>query len=113
MRNRVGLLLSFVFIIGWALAQESPRMKTVEPTNGKVGDEVTVSGENLDAKFVKKVYLTDGKVDLEMEVTQQTAELIKAKIPAKTKPGRYSLMVLTADKDPKLIEQPVRCTVEQ
>ena len=113
MRNCARLLVSFVFMLGWAFAQESPRMKTVEPANGKVGDEVTVSGENLDAKVVKKLYLTDGKDDIEMEVTQQTAEAIKAKIPAKAKPGRYSLMVLTAEKDPKLIEQPVKCTVEQ
>jgi|ERR1051326_4944801 hypothetical protein len=113
MKNAIRLLLSFAFILGWALAQESPRMKAVEPAAGKGGDEVTVSGENLDAKFVKKVYLTDGKDDIELEVTSQTAESIKAKIPAKAKPGRYSLMVLTADKDPKLIEQPVKCTVEQ
>ncbi len=113
MRNWVRLLSLAVFVSGWALAQESPRMKTVEPANGKAGDEITVSGENLDSKFVKKVYLTDGKQDIELEVTQQTAESIKVKIPSKAKPGRYSLMVLTADKDPKLIEQPVKCTVEQ
>ncbi len=88
-------------------------MKTVEPGNGKVGDELTVSGENLDSKFVKEVYLTDGKNDIKVEVTQQTAEAIKLKIPAKAKPGRYSLMVLTAEKSPKLIEQPVKCTVDQ
>ena len=88
-------------------------MKSVEPGNGKVGDELTVSGENLDTKFVKEVYLTDGKNDIKVEVTQQTAEVIKLKIPAKAKPGRYSLMVLTAEKTPKLIEQPVKCTVEQ
>jgi hypothetical protein len=88
-------------------------MKSVEPASGKVGDEVTVSGENLDAKFVKEVYFTDGKTDFKLEVTQQAAEWIKVKIPAKVKPGRYSLMVLTAEKIPKLIEQPVKCTVEE
>jgi len=95
------------------LGQDSPRMRTVEPGNGKAGDELTVSGENLDIKFVRKLYLTDGKNDIEMQVTQQTNESIKFKIAPKTKPGRYSLMVLTAEKAPKLIEQPVRCTVDQ
>ena len=96
-----------------ALAQDSPRMKTVEPASGKVGDEMTVSGENLDNKFVKEVYLTDGKTDLKMEVTSQAPEAIKAKVPAKAKPGRYSIMVLTAEKTPKLVEQPVKFTVEE
>ncbi len=113
MRNWLRLTLLVVALIPAALAQESPRMKTVEPGNGKVGDEITVSGENLDSKFVKEVYLTDGKNDIKVEVTQQTAEAIKLKIPAKAKPGRYSLMVLTAEKVPKYIEQPVKCTVEQ
>ena len=108
----IGLCALAVTLASGAFAQESPRMKSVEPGNGKAGDELTVSGENLDAKFVKKVYLTDGKNDIEVEVTQQTAEAIKLKIPAKAKPGRYSLMVLTTEKAPKLIEQPVKCTVE-
>jgi len=95
-----------------AIAQDSPRMKTVEPGNGKVGDELTVAGENLDTKFVREVYLTDGKNDIKVEVTQQTSETIKLKIPPRAKPGRYSLMVLTTEKPPKLIEQPVRCTVD-
>ena len=55
MRNWLRLTLLVVTLIPAALAQESPRMKTVEPGNGKVGDELTVSGENLDAKFVKEV----------------------------------------------------------
>lgn len=113
MRNWLCLLVFAVTFTPWALAQESPRMKSVEPTNGKTGDELTISGENLDTKYVKEVYLTDGKNDIKAEVTQQTAEAIKIKIPAKAKPGRYALMVLTAEKVPKYIEQPVKCTVEQ
>ena len=111
--RRAGLLLILVATLApWALAQDSPRMKTVEPTSGKAGDELTVIGENLDTKFVREVYLTDGKNDFKVEVTLQAADTIKLKIPAKVKPGRYSLMVLTAEKVPKLIEQPVKCTVE-
>ena len=112
MRNWLRLVVGVMVLGAGALAQESPRMKSVDPGNGKIGEELTVSGENLDAKFVKEVYLTDGKNDIKVEVTQQTGEAIKLKIP-KAKPGRYSLMVLTAEKTPKLIEQPVKCTVEQ
>jgi hypothetical protein len=95
-----------------ALAQDSPRMRTVEPASGKVGDEITVSGENLDAKFVREVYLTIGNKDIKADITSQTADALKFKIPSTAKPGRYSLTVLTAEKVPKLIEQPVKCTVE-
>ena len=111
--RRGGLMLVLVAALApCALAQDSPRMKTVEPMNGKVGDELTVSGENLDAKFVKEVYLTIGNKDIRADIIQQTADAIKLRIPAAAKPGRYSLTVLTAEKVPKLIEQPVRCTVE-
>lgn len=112
MRRVKRLILCAAAVATLALAQESPRMKSVEPASGKAGDELTVSGENLDAKFVKEIYLTDGKTDFKLQVTQQTAESVKVKIPDKVKPGRYSLMVLTAEKTPKLIEQPVKCTVE-
>ena len=96
-----------------AVAQQPlPRMTTVEPPNGKVGDVLTVAGENLDKPGVTKLFLTDGKNDLEVEITEQTATAIKFKIPAGAKAGRFSLMILTGGKDAKYIEQPVRLTVE-
>ncbi len=97
----------------FAVAQQAlPRMTTVEPPNGKAGDVLTVAGENLDKPSVTKLFLTDGKNDLEVEVTEQTATAIKFKIPAAAKAGRFSLMILTGGKDAKYIEQPVRLTVE-
>lgn len=106
----IALLTLFAAI---ALAQQAmPRMTTVEPGNGKVGDVLTVAGENLDKSSVVKLYLTDGKNDLEVQMTEQAATSIKFKIPDKAKAGRFSLMILTGGKDPKYIEQPVRVTVE-
>ena len=46
-------------------------------------------------------------------MTEQTATSIKFKIPAKAPAGRFALMLLTTGKEPKLIEQPVKLTVEQ
>ena len=95
------------------LAQDAmPRMTSVEPPNGKAGDELTVAGENLTKATVAKLYLTDGKNDTEVQVTEQTAASIKFKIPASAKAGRFSLMILTTGKEPKYIEQPVKITVE-
>lgn len=96
-----------------ALAQQAmPRMTAVEPDNGKAGDVLTVAGENLAKPDVEKLYLTDGKNDLQVEVTEQAPASIKFKIPATAKPGRFSLMILTGGKEPKYIEQPVKVTIE-
>ena len=93
-------------------AQEAmPRMSSVEPTSGKTGDVIVVAGENLDKANVTKVYLTDGKNDVVCEITDQSATEIKLKIPAKAT-GRLALMILTGGKEPKLIEQPVKVTIE-
>jgi hypothetical protein len=89
-----------------------PRMTSVEPTTAKVGAEVSAAGENLDKANVTEVFLTDGQNDIKVQMTQQAATEIKFKIPDSVKPGRFSLMVLTATKPPRLIEQPVRLTVE-
>jgi nitrous oxidase accessory protein NosD len=92
--------------------QAMPRMTSVEPQNGKAGDVVVVSGENLEKATVSKVYLTDGKNDLEVSITEQSGKEIKFKIPAKAT-GRLALMVLTSGKEAKLIEQPVKVQVDQ
>jgi hypothetical protein len=90
-----------------------PRMTAVEPGNGKTGDVLTVSGENLEKQNVADLYLTDGTNDLKVPVTEQNQTAIKFKIPGNAKPGRFSLMILTGGKDPKLIEQPVKVTVDE
>jgi hypothetical protein len=87
-------------------------MTGVEPGNGKAGDVLTAAGENLEKANVVEVYLTDGKNDLRVDVTEQSAKEVKFKLPEKAKPGRFSLMILTGGKEPKLIEQPVKVTVE-
>jgi hypothetical protein len=93
--------------------QAMPRMVSADPQNGKAGDVIAITGENLQKDAVAKVYLTDGKNDTLVEVTEQTPTSIKFKIPAKVAAGRLALMVLTAGKDAKLIEQPVKVTIEE
>jgi hypothetical protein len=93
----------------------TPRMSSVDPDSGKRGDIITVTGENLSKDLVAKVYLTDGgdgKNDVEVTVTEQTATTIKFKIPAKAISGRLALMILTATKPAQLIEQPVKITID-
>ena len=96
-----------------AFAQQAmPRMTSVDPMDGKAGDVITVAGENLEKQNVAKLYLTDGKNDVQVKMTEQEATSIKFIIPEKAQPGRFALMLLTTGKEPKLIEQPVKVTVE-
>ena len=105
----VPILMAATFAL---CAQEAmPRMSSIEPSSAKVGDVVTVTGENLDKANVAKVYLTNQKTDFECEITSQTPTEIKVKIPAKST-GRLAMMILTNGKEQKLIEQPVKLTIE-
>jgi hypothetical protein len=108
------LLTTLVGLVALPIAGQAPmpRMTSVEPANGKVGDVLTVAGENLDKQNVAEIYLTDGKTDWRVAVTEQAATAVKIKIPDNAKQGRFSLMILTVGKEPKLIEQPVKVTVE-
>jgi hypothetical protein len=103
-------LIAATCLIGFT-QEAMPRMTSVEPMSGKVGDVVAVTGENLDKANVVKVFLIDGKNDLPCEVTEQSANSIKVKIPAKAA-GRMAFMIRTGGKEPKDIVQPVKVTVE-
>jgi hypothetical protein len=109
---RIRVLFTVAVAAVLLAAQTMPKMVTVEPGEGKAGDELTITGENLDKKSVAEIYLTDGKNDLKLPVVTQTATNIKFKIPKEAKSGRFSLMLMTAGADPKLIEQPVKVTVQ-
>ena len=92
--------------------QAMPRMTSVEPDSAKAGDTLTVTGEHLDKGEVIELYLTDGKKDTKVHVTEQGPTTLKFKVPDKAVAGRFALMVLTGGKEPKLIEQPVKVTIE-
>lgn len=110
---RLSLILGLLLAVGIAFAQSPmPRMTGVEPGTGKAGDVLTAAGENLDKAQVEQLFLTDGKNDIKVEMTDQAPTAIKFKVPTSVKPGRFALMLLTRGKDPKLIEQPVKVTIE-
>ena len=92
---RLSFILPIILVVLFAqplLPQAAmPRMTSVEPVNGKVGDVLSVVGENLEKKNVADVFLTDGKLDLKVAVTDQSATGLKFKIPPKTPAGRWAL----------------------
>jgi hypothetical protein len=84
----------------------TPMMSSVEPASGRSGDVLKVSGIYLDASFVRELYVTAGGVDVKAEIVEQSATVIRFKIPAEAKPGRHCLTVLTTEEPPTLLEQP-------
>jgi hypothetical protein len=112
--SQIPLALAVFLLLSFTLGAQTafPRMTSIEPPTAKVGAEVTIAGENLDKGNVAEVYITDGDKDVKVQVTQQAATSMKIKIPETLKPGRFSLAVLTSTKPARLIDQPVRLTIE-
>jgi len=113
---KVSVLVSLLLAVGMAVwaEQPMPKMVTVDPLNGKAGDVIVATGENLQKDAVAKLFLTDGKNDIPCEMLEQTDTTIKFKIPAKAPQGaRLTVMVLTTGKDAKYIEQPVKLEINE
>jgi len=106
------LFIGLFLTAGLSSQVKLPTMYSVDPGTGRIGDVLAVTGENLGKETVADLYLTDGKADFKAPIIEQTATSIKFKIPPDAKPGRLSLMVLTRDDPPRLIEEPVKITVE-
>lgn len=97
-----------------AYAQEgTPRMYTAEPATAQRGDVVTITGNFLDTECVAKVFLTDGKNDTPVEVTEQSKTTLKFKIPEKIAAGRWAVMVLSNGPNAKYIEEPVKVLIPE
>lgn len=89
-----------------------PMMNSVDPASGKPGDLVTARGSRLGPEDVVAVFLTDGNVDIRVEIVEQTAAAIKFRIPRTAKPGRMALMVLTGGREGRYIEEPVKINIQ-
>ncbi|MEZ5352036.1 MAG: hypothetical protein R2762_05320 [Bryobacteraceae bacterium] len=86
-------------------------MRVCDPAQGKVGDIIAVSGENLGKDRVAEVFLTKGTEDIKVDVVAQSKTLVKFKVPPEATEGRYAITVLTTTSIPQLIEQPVLLNV--
>jgi len=93
------------------LSAAVPRMSTVEPAALSPGAVAVATGVNLEKSAVAKLYLTAGGSDIELEITEQTAEKITFKVPAETAHKRYRMMFLTTGEGAAYMEQPVSVEV--
>jgi len=91
----------------------TPLMKVVQPDSAKPGDEITVSGSNLEKANVAAVYLTQGDKMIKVKVTSETDSEVKFLVPVDLKAGRFGLMVLTTGgDDAREIDEPVFLSIE-
>ena len=110
--HRMLALTAFAVLLAlplrFTLAQNSPSVKAVDPTSGKVNDSISVEGENLGKSVVSAVYLSDDKSDYKAVIVQQANDKIVLKIP-QVKPGDYNVSVQSGA---AIYIQPVRLTVQ-
>lgn len=94
-------------------SQGVPVLSTVSPDPARAGSLVIARGEYLDKAHLSELFLSTDKTDVKVEIIEQTATVIKFKVPADAAPGRYRLTVLMAGREPTLLEQPVTFAVKQ
>ena len=106
-----GLPIGVLLLAGALTAfQGMPKCTAVDPDTAKTGDTISAMCENVSKASVADLYLTDGKDDTKVVITDRAADKIKFQVP-KIKPGRYHIAFLTANKA-SMIELPVVLTVE-
>jgi IPT/TIG domain len=100
----VTLLLSTL-----AFAQAAPRIMNVQPSSGKVNDNITLTGDKLGKDSVSGVFLSDEKDDFKALVMEQTNSKIIIKVP-QVKAGNYNISLQVGD---QIFIEPVRFRVQQ
>jgi len=114
---RAMLALSIAtFVLSAAVIDEpvrpTPLVRTLAPSPAKPGNTLVATGQNLGKELVASVYLTQGDATFQVEITSQTPDTIKMKLPANLKPGRFGFMILTRGETPRYIDEPVFVYIE-
>jgi len=104
---RLGVAIFLLSAFAWA--QAGPKLTGVEPAAGKVGDSLTITGENLGKDSVNGVLLSDEDKDYPAEVVEESADKIVMKVP-KVKAGGYNISIKVGN---NIYIQPVRFTVQE
>ena len=108
-RIRLEVLAVALLLASLVFAQGAPRLMSVEPSSGKVNDNITLTGDHLGKDSVSAVFLSDEKDDFKAVVVEQTDNKIIIKVP-QVKPGNYNVSLQVGD---KIFIEPVRFKVQQ
>ena len=98
-------ILLLTLACGMALAV--PRLTEVVPDAVAPGGTAVAKGSDLAQPTVDRLYITAGGTDVEVEITEQTADAITFKVPDGTEMKRYRLMILTGGTGAAYMEQPI------
>jgi hypothetical protein len=109
LERKLCLLAAVVLLAPLGFAQGAPRVTGVDPPAGKVNDNVTLTGENLDKATVSAVFLSDDKTDYKATIEEQSAGKIVAKVP-RVKPGHYNVSIQVGN---SIYIQPVLFDVQE
>jgi hypothetical protein len=104
-------VFSLLLLVSVCALAAVPRVTSVEPDFGKPGEVLVANGQSLGAGSVTKLFLTLGNDDHEVEIKEQSDELIRFAIPAKLGLGRYNLTIQTGGPTPAILVQPITCSV--
>jgi IPT/TIG domain len=104
-----GFVLLPLLLASLLLAQSAPKVNTVDPTSGKVNDNVTLTGENLGKDNVAAVNLSDADSDFQATVVEQGSDKIVMKVP-QVKAGDYNVSIQVKD---RILILPLRFTVTE
>lgn len=91
----------------WA-AEVQPTAAVIEkvtPAEAKTGDVVAITGAGLGEANIRAIYLTNGKSDFKMEVTEQNDTLIRFRVTKDAPSGNLRLVFQDA-KDGTMLEEP-------
>ena len=100
-------LTILLLTLACGMAPAVPRLSEVVPDAVAPGGTAVAKGSDLARPVVDKLYLTAGGSDVELEITDQTADAITFKVPDGTAMKRYRLMFLTGGASAAYMEQPI------
>jgi hypothetical protein len=115
-------LLRLVALLGVSLSspgnigrepRDIPHVDRVEPDVVQTGDVVTAFGNYLDWSHVADVLLTDGDVVALTRIVEQESDFLRFRMPRSLAPGRYSVLLATAEQQPRLLDQQIVITVKR
>jgi hypothetical protein len=103
------LLAAVVVFAQLVVAQARPHVTAADPQAGKVGDNVTLTGENLGKEGVSAVFLSDDTTDHKAVIVDQAANKIVMKVP-QLKAGTYNVGIQVGE---QIFVLPLRFNVQE
>ena len=92
--------------------RDIPHVDRAEPDVVQAGSVVTAFGEHLDWSHVADILLSDGVLVALAHIVEQESNFLRFRIPRSLEPGRYSVLLATAEQRPRLLDQQVVITVK-